>query len=68
MYPDELVILLIEDNLAEAELLGELLLNREKTTCQIEHHTRLAAALRNLSQRSFDVILLDLIHNKHLKN
>ena len=60
ILPNQLTILLIEDNLAEAELLQELLLSVETTICQLEHFSRLADGLNACSTRKFDVVLLDL--------
>lgn len=60
MHPDELAILLIEDNLAEAELLAELLLDVGTKSCTIVHHPRLEEAIASLHGQSFDIILLDL--------
>ncbi|MEB3224866.1 MAG: ATP-binding protein [Synechococcus sp.] len=60
MHLDDLHILLIEDNLAEAELLGDLLVDIEMVRCDIVHFARLETAIACLEKRSFDVILLDL--------
>ncbi|NJN71689.1 MAG: response regulator [Limnothrix sp. RL_2_0] len=60
MHPDELSLLLIEDNLAEAELLYELLVDLQTTNCDIVHYSRLADGLGSLKSRSFDIVLLDL--------
>lgn len=60
MHPDELSLLLIEDNLAEAELLYELLVDLQTTNCDIVHHYRLADGLGSLKAKSFDIVLLDL--------
>ncbi|MBV5257662.1 response regulator [Synechococcus moorigangaii CMS01] len=60
MHLDDLHILLIEDNLAEAELLGELLVDIDMVRCEIVHFAHLEKAIASLEQRSFDVILLDL--------
>ncbi|WP_225875252.1 sensor histidine kinase [[Limnothrix rosea] IAM M-220] len=60
ILPNALVILLIEDNLAEAELLQELLLTLDTTACQLCHESRLSAALKALQQQQFDIVLLDL--------
>lgn len=60
ILPKELVILLIEDNLAEAEFLQELLLGLDALVCRVVHHLRLADGEQTLRQESFDVILLDL--------
>lgn len=57
---DDLRILLIEDNLAEAELLSELLTDIEMVQCHILHFFRLEKAIACLEEQSFDVILLDL--------
>jgi two-component system sensor histidine kinase/response regulator len=60
ILPHELVILLIEDNVAEAELLQELLFGLEATVCRVVHHLRLADGEQTLRNGSFDIILLDL--------
>lgn len=60
MHPNELSLLLIEDNLAEAELLHELLVDLQTTNCDIVHHYRLADGLGSLKSQSFDIVLLDL--------
>lgn len=60
MHPNELSLLLIEDNLAEAELLHELLVDLQTTSCDIVHHYRLADGLGSLKSQSFDIVLLDL--------
>ncbi len=60
ILPNELVILLVEDNLAEAELLQELLLTLDTTICQLCHRSRLSEGLEALQKRQFDIVLLDL--------
>ncbi|ACA98305.1 MULTISPECIES: ATP-binding protein [Cyanophyceae] len=60
MHLDDLHILLIEDNLAEAELLGDLLADIEMVQCDIVHFAHLEKAIACLEDQTFDVILLDL--------
>ncbi|MGC9400656.1 MAG: sensor histidine kinase [Anaerolineae bacterium] len=54
-------ILLIEDNKAEALLLQEMLSEDPHESYEVEQTSRLASALSLLEQRTFDVILLDLL-------
>lgn len=53
-------ILLIEDDLAEARLLEEILKNFNLTQFELTHVKRLRSALERLQQERFDVALLDL--------
>lgn len=53
-------ILLIEDNLAEARLLHEILEISQFNQFSLVHVKRLQEALEQLNQNEFDVILLDL--------
>jgi diguanylate cyclase (GGDEF)-like protein/PAS domain S-box-containing protein len=53
-------ILLIEDNVAEARLLEELLKEVEQLETKLVHATRLQTALENLLTTDFDLALLDL--------
>ena len=53
-------ILLIEDDVAEARLLHEILKNFHLTLFSLTHVKRLQAALKRLQEENFDVILLDL--------
>jgi two-component system, cell cycle sensor histidine kinase and response regulator CckA len=53
-------VLLIEDNLAEARLLQELLKDSLSNHFVVTHVTRLAAAITQLPDARFDVALLDL--------
>ncbi|MDJ0576376.1 MAG: hybrid sensor histidine kinase/response regulator [Xenococcaceae cyanobacterium MO_234.B1] len=53
-------ILLVEDDLAEARLLHEVLKNFHLNKFNLVHVTRLGEALNHLEQAPFDVILLDL--------
>jgi diguanylate cyclase (GGDEF)-like protein/PAS domain S-box-containing protein len=55
-----LKILLIEDNLAEARLLGELLKDVDQPFMELIHAQRLQMGLHRLATEKFDVILLDL--------
>ncbi|MFN5514615.1 MAG: ATP-binding protein [Cyanobacteriota bacterium] len=58
--PRLLKILLVEDSLAEARLLQEILKGATSYHFKFAHHTRLTAALGILEQELFDLILLDL--------
>lgn len=53
-------ILLVEDNLAEARLLQEVLKGAVLSRCQLVHTKRLGEAIERLQHESFDVVLLDL--------
>ena len=53
-------VLIIEDNLAEARLLQELLRGAKSQQFHFVHVKRLQEALNSLRQEDFDVILLDL--------
>ncbi|MGK7942284.1 MAG: ATP-binding protein [Crocosphaera sp.] len=53
-------VLLIEDNLAEARLLNEVLKGATKQEFQLVHEKRLQYALNELENQIFDIILLDL--------
>ncbi|HEY9804954.1 MAG TPA: response regulator, partial [Candidatus Obscuribacterales bacterium] len=53
-------VLLIEDNLAEARLLQEILQVPKFKQFHLRHVKRLAEALAQLQQNHFDAILLDL--------
>ncbi|BAZ33266.1 response regulator receiver sensor signal transduction histidine kinase [Cylindrospermum sp. NIES-4074] len=53
-------ILLIEDNLAEARLLQEFLKQAKSKEFSLVHVQRLREAFNELSQHTYDVILLDL--------
>jgi signal transduction histidine kinase len=53
-------ILLIEDNIAEARLLHEILAVSQFNQFNLVHVKRLQEALEQLNQNEFDVILLDL--------
>ncbi len=53
-------ILLIEDDVAEARLLHEILKNFNLTLFSLTHVKRLQAGLERLKEDHFDVILLDL--------
>ncbi|HEY9892923.1 MAG TPA: response regulator, partial [Candidatus Sericytochromatia bacterium] len=54
-------ILLVEDNIKEAELLQEFLSETRKTRFELTHVQRLDETLELLQQKSFDIILLDLV-------
>lgn len=60
MFKQSVKILLIEDNLAEARLLEEFLLDTDAANFQLIHVQRLREGLQKLQQELFDVILLDL--------
>lgn len=53
-------ILLVEDNLADADLLSELLEEADETQWSLVHVEKLKEALQTLRENYFDVILLDL--------
>jgi signal transduction histidine kinase len=53
-------VLLVEDDLGDADLLCELLELADSTHFQVTHSRRLSEAIAFLSQASFDVVLLDL--------
>ncbi|WP_375328690.1 ATP-binding protein [Microcystis sp. BLCC-F210] len=56
----DIKVLLIEDNLAEARLLKEILKGNEKKDFHLVNVSRLSEAISLLQQTNFDVILLDL--------
>ena len=53
-------ILLIEDNLADAELIRDVLLQENDIRFDIEHTERLSLAIHRLAKEEFDVIVSDL--------
>ncbi|MEM8804618.1 MAG: response regulator [Cyanobacteria bacterium P01_G01_bin.38] len=53
-------ILLVEDNLAEARLLQEVLKGTILNRCQLVHTQRLSDAIEQLHAQEFDIVLLDL--------
>jgi diguanylate cyclase (GGDEF)-like protein len=55
-----LKILLIEDNLADADWICEILIEENLTKVDFKHAKRVTEALQLISQHDFDVILLDL--------
>ncbi|GAX42190.1 response regulator receiver sensor signal transduction histidine kinase [Tolypothrix sp. NIES-4075] len=55
-----LKILLIEDNLAEARLLQEFLMQTQSKQFNLLHVKRLGEAVKELNKSTYDVILLDL--------
>jgi signal transduction histidine kinase len=57
---DTLNILLIEDNIEDAELIEELLLMKQKNHWHIKHFQQLQEALIGLKRHDFDVVILDL--------
>jgi PAS domain S-box-containing protein len=60
MNPAVTRALLIEDNLADAHLFGELLREAGAARLQVTHVTTLAAAIGRLEIEDFDVALVDL--------
>lgn len=60
MSESSVKILLIEDDLAEARLLQEILRSFDLTMFSLTHVKRLQEAIERLQQQQFDVILLDL--------
>ncbi|MBA3533977.1 MAG: response regulator [Ardenticatenales bacterium] len=57
---ERIALLLIEDNLAQAQLVRELLAEVPHIFFQIVHADRLSSALQRLAKERFDVILSDL--------
>jgi signal transduction histidine kinase len=55
-----IAILLIEDDLAEARLIQEILQNFDLNRFVLTHVQRLQAGLNRLKQQQFDLVLLDL--------
>ena len=53
-------VLLVEDNLADARLLIEILKDTSGGKVQFQHVDRITKALRCLAEEKFDVVLLDL--------
>ncbi|MGK7931630.1 MAG: ATP-binding protein [Microcystaceae cyanobacterium] len=53
-------VLLIEDNLAEARLIREILKSSQRQKFRLTHCQRLSDALEKLKAEFFDIILLDL--------
>ncbi len=53
-------LLLVEDNLADADLISELLADAQLSTYKITTVARLSEAIAHLKSESYDVILLDL--------
>ncbi|NEU73747.1 hybrid sensor histidine kinase/response regulator [Hassallia byssoidea VB512170] len=60
MPGSSLKILLIEDNLAEARLLQEFLMQTQSKQFNLLHVKRLGEAVKELNKSIYDVILLDL--------
>ena len=54
-----LTVLLIEDNLEEAELIRLMLTQSRRETLEVEHVTRLQEGLKRLQGEPVDVVLLD---------
>ena len=57
---NELKILLIEDNLADADWISEILKEENWQQLNLEHVKRVSEALDRLSNNKFDAVLLDL--------
>ncbi|MGI0489394.1 PAS domain S-box protein [Pantanalinema rosaneae CENA516] len=53
-------ILLVEDNLADADLLQEIIDEQDEPVWHLTHVERLSEALHRLKQQPFDLVLLDL--------
>ncbi|MGK7945003.1 MAG: ATP-binding protein [Microcystaceae cyanobacterium] len=53
-------VLLIEDNLAEARLIREILKTSQRQQFQLIHCQRLSDAIKQLNEGDFDIVLLDL--------
>jgi signal transduction histidine kinase len=60
MSSDLIKVLLVEDDLGDADLICELLELVDSTDFQVTQSRRLKDALQHLSQEWFDVVLLDL--------
>lgn len=60
MHSKPITILLIEDNLADADLLQEILAETDDIEWQVVHVEKLKEGLKVLKENHFDVILLDL--------
>lgn len=58
--PREIKILVIEDNLADAQLIEEMILLKEKTQWKLQHAATFKDGLRIFNENHFDIILLDL--------
>jgi signal transduction histidine kinase len=54
------LLLLVEDNPAEARLIQQVLLSREDSDFEIEHASRLSDALQRLERGGIEAVLLDL--------
>jgi diguanylate cyclase (GGDEF)-like protein len=61
MVERTLDVLLVEDSRTSAEMIKKMLADGPATRCAVTHVERLAEATRCLAERSFDVVLLDLI-------
>jgi two-component system cell cycle sensor histidine kinase/response regulator CckA len=60
MIADQIRVLLVEDNPADARLLREAVFQGGAGRIELEHVDRLATGLRRLLENSFDLVLLDL--------
>jgi signal transduction histidine kinase len=59
-HPEVISVLLVEDNAADARLIGALLDDASAPSFELMHVTQLSRLPEVLSRRRFDVILLDL--------
>ena len=60
MKPDNISVLLVEDNPADARLLREAVREVEGSPIQLTHVDTLGRALTRLDQQQFDLVMLDL--------
>ena len=60
MSPEPIKVLLIEDNLGDTRLIGEMLAEAKGTTFHLECAERLKTGLERLAKGGIDVVLLDL--------
>ena len=60
MQKPKIEVLLIEDNLAEADLIKEMLSEARQQEFSVQHVQYLADGLGLLRSRNFDVVLVDL--------
>lgn len=60
MYPEEITILIIEDNIADTRLIKEFLSETSDGIYHIEYVGRLSEGIKKILENKFDVALLDL--------
>lgn len=60
MKNDTFKVLLIEDSLADARLINEMISDVRGINVRLEHALRLSSGIERLKRDSFDVVLLDL--------